>query len=30
MAGNVALGQRDTISLIGVGTSWYEISRSNN
>ncbi len=27
---NVALGQWDTVTLMGYGNSWYELARSNN
>ena len=30
MAGNFAMGQGDTLMLIGNGVVWYELSRSNN
>jgi cytoskeletal protein CcmA (bactofilin family) len=30
LAGNATLGQYDTLTLIGLGTSWYEVSRSSN
>ena len=30
MAGNFAMGQGDTLTLIGNGIVWYELSRSNN
>ena len=30
MAGNFAMGQGDTLTLIGNGVVWYELSRSNN
>lgn len=30
MAGNFAMGQGDTLKLIGNGVVWYELSRSNN
>ena len=30
MAGNFAMGQGDTLTLLGSGVVWYELSRSNN
>lgn len=30
LAGNVTLGQWDTLTLLGRGTAWIELSRSNN
>jgi hypothetical protein len=30
MAGNFAMGQYDTITLMGNGVTWFEIARSNN
>ena len=30
MAGNFAMGQGDTLTMIGNGVVWYELSRSNN
>lgn len=30
MAGNFAMGEGDTLKLIGMGVKWYELSRSNN
>lgn len=30
LAGNVALGQYDTLTVITDGTNWYELDRSNN
>lgn len=30
MAGNFAMGQGDSLTLIGNGVVWYELSRSNN
>lgn len=30
MAGNFAMGQYDTITLIGQGVTWHEVARSNN
>ena len=30
MAGNFAMGEGDTLTLMGMGIKWYELSRSNN
>ena len=30
MAGNFAMGQGDTLTMLGSGVVWYELSRSNN
>ena len=30
MAGNFAMGQGDSLTLMGNGVVWYELSRSNN
>jgi UDP-3-O-[3-hydroxymyristoyl] glucosamine N-acyltransferase len=30
IAGNFAMGQYDTITLVSVGVKWYEVARSNN
>ena len=30
LAGNAALGQWDTLTIVGYGNSWHEVARSNN
>lgn len=30
LAGNAALGQWDTLTVVGYGTAWHEVARANN
>ena len=30
LAGNAALGQWDTLTIVGYGNSWHEVARANN